>query len=149
VKFSVSCTVLNCFIISRPSLCINYSRRHGQSALGLQLHGDVARSNPAMAPSESNHARATSPRNKSEDLEVQPNEWKFRAPYKVHDAAEGFQSVHEASCQCGRVVYQINRDKPLDAKYCHCITCQTLHGKLYHALGPYCSVEVALIVQFS
>lgn len=149
VKSSVGCTVLNCFIIYRPSPRINYSRRHGQSALGLQLHGDVDRSKPAMAPRESTHARATSPDTKCVDLEVQHNEWKLRAPYKVHDAAEGFQPVYEASCQCGRVVYQINRDKPLDAKYCHCTTCQILHGKLYHAHGPCCSVEAALIIQFS
>lgn len=121
---------------------------HGKSAPRFQLHGEIARNNPAMSPSESNHAWVTGAGEKSEELEIRHDEWKFRAPYKVHDAMEGFQSVYEASCQCGRVVYHINRDRPVDAKYCHCITCQTLHGNLCHVLGPHFSVGIALIVDF-
>ncbi|KAL8802943.1 MAG: hypothetical protein Q9182_003493 [Xanthomendoza sp. 2 TL-2023] len=56
------------------------------------------------------------------------NEWKHRAPYRVHDKQEGFKVRYEASCHCGKVQYQLSREKPLDAKYCHCTTCQKIHG---------------------
>ena len=54
-------------------------------------------------------------------------EWKARAPYKLHEKGS-FKARYEGSCNCGKVTYQLNREKPLDAKYCHCTTCQTLHG---------------------
>ncbi|KAL8680269.1 MAG: hypothetical protein Q9224_002172 [Gallowayella concinna] len=56
------------------------------------------------------------------------NEWKHRPPYKVHDKQENFKVRYEASCHCGKVQYQLSREKPLDAKYCHCTTCQKIHG---------------------
>ena len=62
------------------------------------------------------------------DVEGQHNEWKFRAPYKVRSKEESFNALYEGSCHCGRVKYQLSREKPLEAKYCHCRTCQVLHG---------------------
>jgi len=91
-------------------------------------------SSPKMAPSKQNKDQAVSKGHKSEDVEGEDNEWKFCAPYKVHDPSEGFKAVHEGSCHCGRVQYQLSRERPLDAKFCHCNTCQVLHGKL---LFPY------------
>ena len=64
----------------------------------------------------------------SEDIDGQENEWKFRAPYKIHEDKDDFDVKLEAHCHCGRVHYQLKRDRPLDAKYCHCTTCQRLHG---------------------
>jgi hypothetical protein len=34
-------------------------------------------------------------------------------------------------CNCTRVQYQLRREKPLAAKYCHCRACQVLHGELW------------------
>jgi len=72
---------------------------------------------------------------KAEEIEGEHNDWKFREPYKIHDqlnrgkdGGKGFNVLYEASCHCGRVEYQLSREKPLDAKYCHCTTCQVLHG---------------------
>ena len=56
------------------------------------------------------------------------NEWKKRAPYKVHEPNEHFNVRYEASCHCGKVKYQLSREEPLDSKLCHCTTCQTQHG---------------------
>ena len=56
------------------------------------------------------------------------DEWKKRAPYKIHEDAD-FNPRYEGSCHCGRVKYQLNREKPLAAKFCHCTTCQTIHGE--------------------
>jgi len=81
-----------------------------------------------MAPSAENKKQAKDNGQKEDDLNGQENEWKFRAPYKIHVRNEGFKSLYEGGCHCGRVKYQLSRDKPLDAKYCHCTTCQTLHG---------------------
>ncbi|KAL9127893.1 MAG: hypothetical protein Q9217_003329 [Psora testacea] len=56
------------------------------------------------------------------------NAWKHRAPYRVHDDDLDFHVRYEGSCHCGKVKYQLSREKPLDAKYCHCHTCQKIHG---------------------
>ncbi|KAI9787312.1 MAG: hypothetical protein M1816_007660 [Peltula sp. TS41687] len=56
------------------------------------------------------------------------DDWKTRAPYAIHKSGDEFHARYEASCHCGRVNYQLSREKPLAAKYCHCTTCQTLHG---------------------
>ena len=61
-------------------------------------------------------------------LEGEHNQWKFRAPYRVHENDPSFHVRYEGSCHCGRVKYQLSREKPLAAKYCHCTTCQKLHG---------------------
>ena len=56
------------------------------------------------------------------------NQWKFRAPYKVHENDPNFHVRYEGSCHCGKIKYQLSREKPLDAKFCHCTTCQKIHG---------------------
>jgi len=56
------------------------------------------------------------------------DEWKKKAPYRIHESDEHFNARYEGSCHCGRVKYQLSREKPLDAKYCHCTTCQVIHG---------------------
>jgi hypothetical protein len=38
-----------------------------------------------------------------------------------------FEAKYEASCHCGAVRYQVGAD-PVDAKICHCMACQKLHG---------------------
>ena len=63
------------------------------------------------------------------------NQWKFRAPYKVHENDPNFHVRYEASCHCGKVQYQLSREKPLDSKFCHCTTCQKIHGKPYNSLS--------------
>lgn len=56
------------------------------------------------------------------------DEWKHRAPYGVHDKNENFKAKWKGGCHCGRVKYELSRDRPLASKYCHCTTCQRLHG---------------------
>lgn len=56
------------------------------------------------------------------------DEWKSREPYRIHDKDENFDVKWEGECHCGKVKYQLSRDKPLASKYCHCTTCQRLHG---------------------
>ena len=38
-----------------------------------------------------------------------------------------FTAKYRASCYCDAVQYEVCSD-PVDAKICHCLTCQTLHG---------------------
>lgn len=52
-------------------------------------------------------------------------EWKKRAPYRIHESNEHFKARYEASCHCGKVQYELSREEPLDSKLCHCTTCQT------------------------
>lgn len=74
------------------------------------------------------------------------DDWKHRAPYRIHrdpgdddadanaDADESSSSKPlppvswEGGCHCGRVRYELRRARPLASKYCHCTTCQRLHG---------------------
>jgi len=64
------------------------------------------------------------------------NEWKTKAPYKIHEPNEHFKVRYEASCHCGKVHYQLSREEPLDSKLCHCTTCQTQHGMSPQHLSP-------------
>lgn len=59
-------------------------------------------------------------------------DWKHRAPYRIHEDNDNFLARYEGSCHCGKVQYELSREKPLNAKYCHCTTCQGLHGVLQH-----------------
>jgi len=40
---------------------------------------------------------------------------------------KGFIAKYRARCHCGAVRYEV-RDDPVDAKLCHCMDCQLLHG---------------------
>lgn len=62
------------------------------------------------------------------DTEGELNQWKHRAPYRVHGNDTDFHARYNGSCHCGKVTYQLSREKPLDSKYCHCTTCQKIHG---------------------
>jgi hypothetical protein len=83
---------------------------------------------PKMSPgSEVQQAKSNGSRD--HEVEGEHNQWKFRAPYKVHEDGDNFEALYEGGCHCGRVKYQLSREKPLSSKYCHCTTCQSLHGK--------------------
>ncbi|PVH74287.1 hypothetical protein DL98DRAFT_594208 [Cadophora sp. DSE1049] len=92
---------------------------------------------------------ADTPSTSASEVEGQENEWKFRAPYKIHsnkkDASkngekgggeereeredeEQFKAIYEGGCHCGKVRYQLGRERPLASKFCHCGTCQRIHG---------------------
>ncbi|KAI5780801.1 Mss4-like protein [Geopyxis carbonaria] len=53
-----------------------------------------------------------------------------RPPYSLDtsDDAKSFKAIYSGSCFCENVKFEISREKPLDAKFCHCPTCQRLHG---------------------
>ncbi|KAF8196022.1 Mss4-like protein [Pholiota molesta] len=48
-------------------------------------------------------------------------------PYSLNQP-KPFKARHQGSCFCSKVQFEISRERPLDAKFCHCRTCQTLHG---------------------
>ncbi|KAJ5050941.1 uncharacterized protein L3040_002808 [Drepanopeziza brunnea f. sp. 'multigermtubi'] len=80
-----------------------------------------------MAPSSADKQQAKAQGHATEDIDGEHNEWKFRAPYKIHENGH-FKAVLEGGCHCGRVQYQLSRERPLKAKFCHCKTCQRIHG---------------------
>lgn len=53
-----------------------------------------------------------------------------RPPYALAEGQkrEDFKAIYTGSCFCEKVKFEISREKPLDAKFCHCPTCQRLHG---------------------
>lgn len=56
------------------------------------------------------------------------DKWKHREPYRIHQSDEKFSVKWRGGCHCGRVKFQLSRERPLVSKYCHCTTCQRLHG---------------------
>ncbi len=56
-------------------------------------------------------------------------EWQRNTPYLLASEDKDFQIEYTASCMCGEVQYAVDCD-PVAAKYCHCTSCQKLHGKL-------------------
>lgn len=55
-------------------------------------------------------------------------EWKHRPPYLIQSPEEFGEIKWRGSCHCGQVTYQLKRERPLNAKFCHCRGCQVLHG---------------------
>ncbi|KAH9909614.1 glutathione-dependent formaldehyde-activating, GFA [Xylariomycetidae sp. FL2044] len=62
------------------------------------------------------------------DRDQNGEDWKFRPPYRTTDKNHQFEKKYTAHCHCGRVKYWLSREKPLAAKFCHCVDCQSLHG---------------------
>ncbi|KAK0610668.1 Mss4-like protein [Bombardia bombarda] len=57
------------------------------------------------------------------------DQWKHRPPYRLNDdGGKDFVAKWKGKCHCGAVQYELSRDKPLASKYCHCTTCQRMHG---------------------
>lgn len=62
-------------------------------------------------------------------------ERKSRPPYALSDEKKknGFNAKYTGKCYCGNVTFEVDSD-PLDATYCHCRTCQHLHGMFWFLL---------------
>ncbi|KAJ5462579.1 hypothetical protein N7475_007523 [Penicillium sp. IBT 31633x] len=59
---------------------------------------------------------------------LEKEEWKHRPPYSAQTEAEFGPVKWRGKCLCGKVAYVLKREKPLNAKYCHCRGCQVAHG---------------------
>lgn len=59
----------------------------------------------------------------------QVSDWQHNTPYLLASEDKDFRIKYTASCMCGEVQYAVDCD-PVAAKYCHCTSCQKLHGKL-------------------
>ncbi|KAJ5958032.1 Glutathione-dependent formaldehyde-activating enzyme/centromere protein V [Penicillium vulpinum] len=54
--------------------------------------------------------------------------WKHLPPYEVQPG-EPFSPIKwRGKCLCGKITYLLKREKPVNAKYCHCRVCQVTHG---------------------
>lgn len=80
------------------------------------------------APSPENQSTNTHENGNTSTSQSEHDEWKHRAPYQIHTKAEHFKAAWNGTCHCGKTKYQLSREKPLVSKYCHCTTCQRLHG---------------------
>eukprot|EP01090_Pellita_catalonica_P022077 TRINITY_DN844_c0_g1_i2.p2 TRINITY_DN844_c0_g1~~TRINITY_DN844_c0_g1_i2.p2 ORF type:complete len:173 (-),score=19.39 TRINITY_DN844_c0_g1_i2:40-558(-) len=50
--------------------------------------------------------------------------WQQQPPYSCDDV---FETKYKASCFCGKICFEARAD-PVDAKMCHCRSCQSLQG---------------------
>ncbi|KAL0477280.1 ydiJ [Acrasis kona] len=53
-------------------------------------------------------------------------DWREQQPY-ARKQGESFDVKYTGSCYCGAVKFKASSD-PVDAKFCHCTGCQSLHG---------------------
>ena len=53
--------------------------------------------------------------------------WKSSDPYLPLGATEDFEIRFTATCMCGKVEHAVDSD-PVVSKFCHCTSCQILHG---------------------
>ena len=102
----------------RPSFRLNLLQHQLRS---------MSNENAGSAPQQRAQDPSNDPNHNSTDGEL--NQWKFRAPYKIHNPSDpDYKPLYNGSCHCGKVKFQLSRERPLDAKICHCRTCQKLHG---------------------
>jgi hypothetical protein len=113
-------------LIYRPCLRLACSSVRPLARRNIYCFHSALVSRGIMTSSEPHEAQDV-PKEVSEAQEAEG--WKTQLPYKIHEK-QSFNALYDASCHCGRVTYQLSREKPLDAKFCHCKTCQRLHGKL-------------------
>ncbi|CAG7946598.1 unnamed protein product [Penicillium salamii] len=66
--------------------------------------------------------------NRTPESTLKDEEWKHRSPYTMQTEAELGPIKWRGKCLCGKVTYALKREKPLNAKYCHCRGCQVAHG---------------------
>lgn len=67
-----------------------------------------------------------------------------RPPYSHSDTP--FNPRYEGSCFCGTVKFQISRERPLDAKFCHCRGCQLLHGAPFQWVCCFCAFHAFCVL---
>ena len=70
-------------------------------------------------------------------LPKEDDAWKARPPYAIQSPDQFGPVQWRGRCHCGQVTYVLNRDKPLDAKFCHCRGCQLMHGLMPPLSSPY------------
>lgn len=54
-------------------------------------------------------------------------DWKNQAPYQWSPSPP-FDNYIPGECHCGRIQFHVRDQKPLASKFCHCKTCQKIHG---------------------
>lgn len=108
-----------CQAISLPTACgsLSHARVFTSTMPSKQKNFE---SNGSIAE-DAHQYQAGSTTHRKED------EWKHREPYRIH-SNDDFDVKWSGGCHCGKVKYQLSRDKPLASKFCHCTTCQRLHG---------------------
>jgi hypothetical protein len=123
-----------CLPRNLPLSVTSYLKSHHQPLISTRC---LTSTTSTMSPTNDEKSQARSNGHDAEDIEGEHNEWKFDAPYKIHSKdGEGFKALYEGSCHCGRVKYQLSRERPLDAKFCHCTTCQVIHGIAHSPTYP-------------
>lgn len=61
------------------------------------------------------------------------DDWKKSPPYAAtEDKQKNKKALFTGNCHCHDVTFEIYVDKPKGSHYCHCDTCQKLHGSAMH-----------------
>lgn len=93
--------------------------RHSISLVAMAEMGAFKTDDPLPSPAFTNNYH---------EHTLKDEAWKHRAPYRIQTPEEFGPVKWRAKCKCGRISYTLKRDKPLNAKFCHCRGCQVMHG---------------------
>ncbi|KAK9898407.1 hypothetical protein P389DRAFT_166905 [Cystobasidium minutum MCA 4210] len=90
-----------------------------------------------MAQSDNNSNNNKRPRESNEKDEhdkehENKDDWKKQPPYAPEDPKKPKKALFKGNCHCHDVTFEIYVDKPKGAHFCHCDTCQKLHGSATH-----------------
>lgn len=131
LKVSCSNPLSSIFRAKARSTLVRLSCRNPLLPCSFQAQPQIYPATRQARAMTSNHDGENGNNGDDGALEGELNQWKFRAPYQIHQDNSDFHARYEGSCHCGKIHYQLSREKPLDAKYCHCTTCQKIHGKTF------------------
>jgi len=60
------------------------------------------------------------------------DDWKQQPPYAPEDPKKPKTAVFKGCCHCHDVTFEIYTKEPKGSHFCHCDTCQKLHGSAAH-----------------
>ncbi|KAI0599135.1 Mss4-like protein [Biscogniauxia sp. FL1348] len=106
----------------------HHHHHHSTARANTNHHHHHHPAHPSPSPSSPQHLFHTTSSSRAMESNTNNSDWKNRAPYRTTDPDPDPKKQYTARCHCGRVRYWLSRDRPLAAKFCHCVDCQALHG---------------------
>ncbi|KAF7971010.1 hypothetical protein HWV62_22277 [Athelia sp. TMB] len=71
-------------------------------------------------------------------------DYMHKPPYHWESVGAKFAAKYTSACLCGNVEFEVHGD-PLDAKHCHCRSCQKLHGAPFQWAVIFPKMSVRLV----
>jgi len=126
VKFTRNSNSIN----QRQVIFNNYRSYTTNTSTTNGKHPPSSTSTSSKMPLSENDrdTRNLTPSEKNEVHKNRLNRPPYIPPPSSSSSSTSKQIFYSGSCFCSTVKFHIYRERPLDAKYCHCRGCQVMHG---------------------